>query len=210
MGNLCSSGSTKSEADTQGVVSGGGNNSGAISGGLSGPQTVIGESIQGGLSAGDAKAGGAGDVKKLDPKDFMCQKLENAVVIKPPGSINGQQFIIEDCKNCDIFVLDHCDSVNVDACTGCRVFVGPCNGSVFLRECVDCKWVVACQQLRTRDCKSNDILLYIGAGQPVIEASTDMRFGCFQASYFSLRAQFAAAKLGLWNSEWSDVFDFSR
>jgi hypothetical protein len=36
--------------------------------------------------------------KKLDPKNFICQKLVNAVVIKSPGSINGQQFIIEDCK----------------------------------------------------------------------------------------------------------------
>ncbi len=58
---------------------------------------MVGEAIRGGLSA-DSKSGGAGEAKKLDPKDFMCQKLEGAVVIKPPGSINGQQFIIEDCK----------------------------------------------------------------------------------------------------------------
>jgi hypothetical protein len=137
----------------------------------------------------------------------------------------------------------------VDACTNCRVFVGPCSGSVFVRDCTDCKWVLAAQQLRTRGCKRNDFMLYIGAGQPVIEASSELRFGCFQFSYFSLRgtdsplslpppgsrpfitailtdrlfpsllpsplssrvcaAQFAAARLNVWNSEWCDVFDFS-
>ncbi len=33
-----------------------------------------------------------------------------------------------------------------------------------------------CQQLRTRDCKSCDVFLLIPGG-PIIESSTDMRFG---------------------------------
>jgi protein XRP2 len=66
--------------------------------------------------------------KKLDPKDFMLQKLENQTIIRLPGSIQGQQFIIEDCKNCDIFLCDNSAQITVDMCTNCRVFIGPCEG----------------------------------------------------------------------------------
>jgi len=49
--------------------------------------------------------------KKLDPKDFMFSKLKGQVCIKEPGSINGQQFIIEDCEDCDIYLCDQTATV---------------------------------------------------------------------------------------------------
>jgi len=51
-------------------------------------------------------------------------------------------------------------------------------------------------------------MLFVSAGQPVIESSKNIRFGPFHYSYFSLRGQFEAAKLNPWNSEWSNVHDF--
>ena len=27
--------------------------------------------------------------------------------VKLPGSVNGQQFIIENCTDCDLYILDH-------------------------------------------------------------------------------------------------------
>jgi len=61
-----------------------------------------------------------------------------------------------------------------------------------------------------RGCKNMDLLLFVAAGQPVIETSTDIRIGCFQFSYFSLRGQFEAAKLNVWSNEWDNVHDFSK
>ena len=43
---------------------------------------------------------------KLDPKDFTCSKLTNETFIRVPNTINNQQFIIEECTNCDIYLLD--------------------------------------------------------------------------------------------------------
>ena len=39
--------------------------------------------------------------------------------MKRPGQVAGQQFIIEDCDDCDIFVLDHSATVSVDQCKRC-------------------------------------------------------------------------------------------
>lgn len=41
----------------------------------------------------------------------------------------------------------------VDDCVGCRIIIGPCAGSVFVRDCKDCDVYVASQQLRTRNCE---------------------------------------------------------
>jgi protein XRP2 len=62
---------------------------------------------------------------------------------------------------------------------------------------------------RTRDCEANDIFLYAQT-QPTIEASANMRFGCFQFNYPQLLDQFAEAKLQVFVNEWSRLYDFSR
>ena len=42
---------------------------------------------------------------------------------------------------------------------------------------------------RTRDCKKMDTFLHC-ASQPIIEASTGMKFGCYQYSYSELKGKF--------------------
>ena len=106
-------------------------------------------------------------------------------------------------------------------------------GSVFVRDCSDCVVVSACGQFRTRDCKKVDVFL-CSATQPIIEATTGARrgilplpvnpvprsteqqlsssrhrFACFQFSYPSLGAQFAAAGLSPHNNLWWNVHDFT-
>ncbi|PIK55440.1 hypothetical protein BSL78_07668 [Apostichopus japonicus] len=124
-----------------------------------------------------------------DPKDFTIEGLKGETAGRVPGTVNGQQFIINNCQDSCIYIFDHSASVTVDNCTGCKIFIGPSKGSVFLRNCSQCKMVLACQQFRSRDCKSVDILLHCDT-QPIIESSTKIRFGCFQYSYPELRDQF--------------------
>ena len=37
------------------------------------------------------------------------------------SSIRGQQFIIEECDNCNIYLLDYSATVSIDDCTNCNV-----------------------------------------------------------------------------------------
>uniref|UniRef100_A0A8C2J7V4 Protein XRP2 n=1 Tax=Cyprinus carpio TaxID=7962 RepID=A0A8C2J7V4_CYPCA len=115
--------------------------------------------------------------EKVDPKDFMLTGLKNETVGRLPGTLNGQQFVIQDCENCNIYVFDHSATITIDDCVNCRIMLGPVKGSVFFRDCKDIKCVVACQQFRTRDCKKMDVFLCC-ATQPIIESSTGMKFGC--------------------------------
>ena len=145
---------------------------------------------------------------QVDPKDFMLTGLKDATIGRLPGKLNGQQFVIQECENCSIFILDHSATVTIDDCVNCRVALGPVKGSVFFRDCKEMKCVVACQQFRTRDCKKMEVFLCC-ATQPVIESSTGMRFGCFQYSYPEMPGQFQAAGLSVFNNNWSNVHDFT-
>ncbi|XP_022086906.1 protein XRP2-like [Acanthaster planci] len=143
-----------------------------------------------------------------DPKDFTLENLSGETVGRVPGKVNGQQFLIKNCQNCHIYVFDHSATITVDKCLDCTIFLGPIKGSVFLRNCTSCKCVIACQQFRSRDCKAIDVFLHCGS-QPIIEASTKMRFGCFQYQYPELTDQFTKSGLSPYRNLWDNIYDFS-
>ncbi|OQV11715.1 Protein XRP2 [Hypsibius exemplaris] len=144
----------------------------------------------------------------VNPGDYSYVDVENKTLTKSPGTINGHQFIIERCRNSNIFLFDWTDSVTVLDCTGCAIFVGPCKGSIFLRHCVDCTILVLSQQFRTRDCRR--IAAYICcATQPIIENTVGAKFACLQVNYPELEDQMKSAGLSAFNNNWSHVHDFT-
>jgi len=147
-------------------------------------------------------------LEKLDPKDFIISKRTGESITKQAGSINGQQFNIEECKDCDIFLLDYMDSVFMDDCENCRVFFGPVESSIFIRTSKSCDFVIACKQFRCRDCADCRLALMCTT-EPVIETSKNMQFACFEFFYFSLAEQIRSARLNIWNNKWWQIHDFN-
>jgi len=146
--------------------------------------------------------------EKIDPKDFTIENLENGESGRLPGKVNGQQFIIQNCKHSNIYVFDHINTITIDDCQNCKLFLGPVKGSVFLRNCIECVCIVACGQFRTRDCRKLDVFLCC-ATQPIIESSTGVHVGCYQFYYPELETQFHNAGLSPFNNNWSNIHDFT-
>ncbi|XP_067127001.1 protein XRP2-like [Centruroides vittatus] len=146
--------------------------------------------------------------EKVNPKDYTIENLKGETAGKLPGSVNGQQFIIQNCENSNIYIFDHINTATVDDCKNCNVFIGPTKGSVFLRDCHECRFVIACQQFRARDCKDLDVFLCCST-QPIIESCTEMRFGCFCFHYKELDEQFKKASLSTFNNNWNNIHDFT-
>jgi len=143
-----------------------------------------------------------------DPADYRFTNVENEVLIKPEGSIDGQQFIIQNCKSCTIFLFDHSDSITIEDCVDCKFIIGPVQGSIFFRNCDESLCLISCQQFRIRDCQKLDVHLYCTT-QPVIETSANIRFSCLQLSYGSLEDHFTKSNLNIYNNNWSSIHDFS-
>ncbi|XP_026701795.1 protein XRP2 [Athene cunicularia] len=178
---------------------------------LRGPQVPLrrrGQRSGPGLALGPGSDVPASPRKPIDPKDYTFSGLKDETVGRLPGKVSGQQFVIQDCENCSIYIFDHSATITVDDCVNCQIFLGPIKGSVFFRDCKDCKCIVACQQFRTRDCRKLEVFLCC-ATQPIIESSTGMKFGCFQYYYPELALQFKDAGLSIFNNTWSNIHDFT-
>lgn len=143
-----------------------------------------------------------------NPELAKYEGLKGEVRLKVPGELAGKNFAIQNCEDCDIFLMDRSSQVLIDDCKNCRIFIGPCDSSVFFRNCQDCRFVFMCGQLRTRDSKNIDLMLFCST-KPTIETTSDIRFSCFQGmSYFSLAEQLKSKDV--WNNPWAEVFDFNK
>ncbi|CAH8483786.1 unnamed protein product [Schistosoma turkestanicum] len=145
---------------------------------------------------------------ELDPKDFIIADKCSGIYGRIPGDINGQQFLIQNCKNSYIYLLDHSMTITVDDCSDCTIITGPVKTCFFIRDCRRCVVATICQQFRSRDC--HDALVFLACStEPIIESCTNFTFGPYQCSYPGLEDHFTASGLSIFNCNWSDIYDFT-
>lgn len=64
--------------------------------------------------------------------------------------VRGYDFSCDNLVDCDVFILDFSSQVQIDDCKNCRFFIGPVDGSFFVRNSTNCTFTVACRQFRAR------------------------------------------------------------
>uniref|UniRef100_A0A915PEW2 C-CAP/cofactor C-like domain-containing protein n=1 Tax=Setaria digitata TaxID=48799 RepID=A0A915PEW2_9BILA len=148
------------------------------------------------------------DKEKPDLAEYRFVNLYGEIAIKSDGHITGQQFVVEKCKKCCILLLDHLATVNIDDCEDCLIVIGPCEGSVFIRDCKNITLFTICQQFRSRDCTNMDVFLFCTT-KPIIESSKLMRFHSLALSYDKLEEHMMKASLSPFTNNWNNVHDFT-
>ena len=139
---------------------------------------------------------------------FTFKNKKNEQLSKEAGKIDGQPFDIAECEGCEIVITDHCDQVQIDQLKTCRVFLGASSESVFVRDCSDCTFYLACKQLRTRDCHNCTFYLYAKT-EPIIELSDGICFAPFLGGYPEQAQHMKSANLDPSYNLWWGVFDFN-
>ena len=139
---------------------------------------------------------------------FTFKNKKNEQLSKEAGKIEGQPFDIAECEGCEIVITDHCDQVQIDQLKTCRVFLGASSESVFVRDCSDCTFYLACKQLRTRDCHNCTFYLYAKT-EPIIELSDGISFAPFLGGYPEQAQHMKSANLDPSYNLWWGVFDFN-
>eukprot|EP00762_Andalucia_godoyi_P008371 ANDGO_07355.mRNA.1 Protein FAM188A homolog len=164
------------------------------------------------VTAGNATAGGPGAAlqkKQLRREDFLCMRKRSETIMRRDGDIAGQQFVIDDVEDCRICLLDYSAQISVDFAKNCEIIIGPCEGSVFLRDCENCTFAIATRQFRCRDCVNCTVFLYC-ATEPIIETSTGLKFAPWNAAYKHQGVHFERAGLDPGASQWDRIFDFNK
>lgn len=143
---------------------------------------------------------------ELNP--YMLAHRSQEVLVRKPGAVAGQQLNLDSLEDCSVFICDTSAQCFVDYCRSCHILLAPCESSVFVRDCEDCVFWVAAQQLRTSSCKRCTFYLY-SKTEPIIEASEDLVIAPWAARYPGGAAQFSRAGFDPSRNLWNAVFDFS-
>ena len=144
------------------------------------------------------------------PQRMVLSDRRSERLVVQPGELNGGCCELSDLVDCEVLVLDWTQQVTIDGCRGCRVLVGPVDGSLMLRECSGVRLSAVCRQLRTRDC--DECVLRLFTLKPIIESSTRMSFGPWNAAYPKLAMHLAKANIDpeAFRCKWFAVHDFNE
>jgi protein XRP2 len=107
-----------------------------------------------------------------------------------------------------VYCFDAIDSMQIDECEDCTIVVAACEGSIFIRDCKRVKLIVACKQLRTRDCVDLDVNLF-AMTDPVIEMSHNVSIRPFNAECPNGLEKFKKAKLDPKCNRFPHIYDFT-
>lgn len=137
---------------------------------------------------------------------FKDKSDEQTPLIKLPGSIGGQMFDIADCKNCTMIIMDQTEQVQIDDVSNCKILVGACASSIFIRNCKNCVFYTCCRQLRLRDVTDCKFYIYSMA-EVHIEYSSRVFFAPFNGGYPEHLEHLKAANLEVNRNLWYDIYD---
>ena len=147
--------------------------------------------------------------------DLEWSKLSHQEAVKPVGTFPEMvPFSIGDCDHVSLFLLDALSQCYVDMVKDSFLVIGPCEGPVFLRDVQDCTIVVACQQLRLKNCHRVHLNLSC-LTEPIIEKSTEIELSNYSYNYIGLKGGgihvdlFFKASLSILHNEWNKVYDFN-
>jgi hypothetical protein len=127
-------------------------------------------------------------------------------LIKLPAEINLQKFNIAYCNLSTLVVMDQTEQVQIDDSKHCRIFIGACSCSIFIRNCVNCVFYTCCRQLRLRDI-TNCIFYIYSMSEVHIEYSWDLKFAPFRGGYPLHAKHLTQANLDIHQNLWYDIFD---
>ncbi|CAD8194744.1 unnamed protein product [Paramecium pentaurelia] len=145
---------------------------------------------------------------KLNREDYQFRKKTGQELIKYPGQLNGLDFVISNCEECTIYICDHAAQIFVDLSKNCKIYIGPVEGSIFVRKCENIEISAASSQFRVSN--SNNIQCFVyTSSDPALEKSTGITFAPYNFAYPGIKDDFEKAKLDPANNKWSEVFDFT-
>lgn len=120
----------------------------------------------------------------------------------------GKDVLLNKIENCDIYLLGSYNTLQASQISGCRIFSGPASTSVFIDDCRESVFSVACQQLRVHETYATDFYIHVTT-KAIIEDSDKVRFAPYTFSYETLVEDFHISGLDPLSNNWDKVDDFN-
>uniref|UniRef100_A0A1Q3FG51 Putative tubulin-specific chaperone c n=1 Tax=Culex tarsalis TaxID=7177 RepID=A0A1Q3FG51_CULTA len=155
------------------------------------------------------KLNGAKDPSAAEDRmKWTFANRNNELIQLPREKINDQNVTGSGLTNCIIRLEGHSGSLQFAKLENCLVICGPTARSIFLDDCHNCKFVVACQQLRCHRSRSCDLYLKV-TSRAIIEDSAQIQVAEYNGTYADLDDDLHKSGLDASVNNWNILDDFN-
>ena len=138
----------------------------------------------------------------------MFVDTSDQTLSKKTGEIKGQAFKLRNLSNCTVYLPDYLACIYIDNCRNTKIYAGPTEGSVFVRNCSDCFVSVAAQQIRLSF--SSEIRAQVFSSSKVaLESASNVSLGPYNFCYPGIKAHMEEVELSDKENEGYLVHDFT-
>lgn len=122
--------------------------------------------------------------------------------------VNNKDLTVANLTSCVFRIEGHPGSLHVKNLQNCLILSGPIARSFFAENCKNCRFVIACQQLRLHTSTNCDIYLHV-TSRGIIEDSTEIYVAPYNFEYSNLATDFEESGLPRDRNNWNDLADFN-
>lgn len=122
--------------------------------------------------------------------------------------INKKDVALARLESCTIRLLGAPSAIHINKLTNCTILSGPVSGSIFIRGCKNCIFVVACQQLRIHTTTDTKFFIHV-TSRAIIEDCSSVTFGPYNWTYPEIESHYGISGLDKNRNSWDDIDDFN-
>lgn len=142
-----------------------------------------------------------------DSNFFGFKNCVGETLTKSPEEMSQRQLNLCELINCKVIALGNPSSLQFSSLKDTLVLVGPTSRSALIKDCVNCTFVLACQQVRIHNSENTDFYLHV-TGAAIIENCKNLNFGPYTLEYENLGQDFEISGLSKERNNWKEVQDF--
>ncbi|XP_067010044.2 tubulin-specific chaperone C [Anabrus simplex] len=116
--------------------------------------------------------------------------------------------VLSGLEGCTVELTGAPSTLHMSTLRNCRIMSGPVATSIFVDDCTNCTFILACQQLRVHNTKHCDFYLHV-TSRAIIEDTTEVRFAPYNWKYENISQHFQLAGLDMNRNNWDLVDDFN-
>lgn len=153
------------------------------------------------------------DLKRNVPKNYLLDFCGFDSVDEKKLKLTGEEIFQKDVtlshlNKCTVLLFGAPNTLHISNLNDSIVLCGPVFTSIFVENCVDCKFVFACQQLRLHQSKQCDIYLHV-TSRGIIEYCQGIQIAPYNLSYCNIEFDFERSTLDRKTNNWNSIDDFN-
>ncbi|XP_050406753.1 tubulin-specific chaperone C [Patella vulgata] len=148
------------------------------------------------------------DLRTVDLADCKVINEINKKLSMQPEEINQKDVALAELKSCVVKLYGAPSAIHINKLEDCQIFCGPVSGSIFIRECANCVFVLSCQQLRIHTTKFTNFYIHV-TSKAIIEDTSEVKFAPYNWNYPLIEEHYKLSGLEKKRNNWSDVDDFN-